>query len=227
MSSRPLPPPITLNSSTLDLLNQNGNDRHEDPNSSAQSPSDSSPRINPSVRTLTPQSPTVASPRTTFYQQSPVQSSDMLLPPSRREKRFQEYADSPASSRRSSWSTDRGGSAYGPFVSPFDESRGPSRTCSPDPMDTLNSQTISEKYNIMPSDGLLLFPIDKEDDDALHDPLEQDPNECDIWTRRGLVNVGGLAFIVLGLLCLFIGYPILYVINPYRSLQTRTNWLLS
>jgi len=226
MSSRPLPPPITLNSSTLDLLDQNGSGRYENPNSSVQSPSDSSPRINPSVRTLTPQSPTVASPRTAFYQQSPVQSSDMLLPPSR-EKRLQEYVDSPTSSRRSSWSTDRGGSSYGPFVSPFDDSRSPSRAGSPDLMDNFNSQTISEKYNIMPSEGLLIFPVDKEDDDALHDPLEQDPNECDIWTSRGLANVGGLAFIVLGLLCLFIGYPILYVINPYCFLLARTNWVLS
>ena len=226
MSSRTLPPPITLNSSTLDLLNRNGNVQHGNPNSSLQFPSDSSPRINPSMRTLTPQSPTVSSPRTAFYQQSPVQSSDMLLPPSR-QKRFQEYVDSPTSSRRSSWSVDHGGSTYGPFVSPFDESRGPSRACSPDALDALNSQTISEKYNIMPSDGLLLFPVDKEDDDALHDPSEQDPDECALWTRRGLVNVGGLAFIVLGLLCLFIGYPILYVIDPYRSLRTRTNWLLS
>ncbi|RPA97121.1 beta-glucan synthesis-associated [Choiromyces venosus 120613-1] len=206
--SRPFPPPVTLNSSTLDLLGRNGNGHDENTNGDVQSPSDSSPRTNPPLRALTPQSPTVGSPRTTFYQQSPVQSSDMLLPPSG-QRRFQEYVDSPTSSRRSSWSTDHRGSAFGPFVSPFDESRGSSRVGSPDPMDALNSQTISDKYNIIPSDGLLLFPVDKEDDDALHDPTEQDPNECDIWTKRGLVNVGGLAFIVLGLLCLFIGYPIL------------------
>ncbi|PWW77574.1 Glycoside Hydrolase Family 16 protein [Tuber magnatum] len=205
-SSRPFPPPVTLNSSALDLLGRNGNGQGGNLNStgSPQSPSDPSPRTNPPVRTLTPQSPTVASPRTAFYQQGLARSSDMLLPPSR-QKRFQEYVDSPTSSGRSGWSVDHGSSAYGPFVSPFDESRA----CSPDPMDTFNSQTIGERYNIMPSDGLLLFPVDKEDDDALHDPSEQDLNDCDIWTKRGFVNVGGLAFIVLGLFSLFIGYPVL------------------
>lgn len=80
-------------------------------------------------------------------------------------------------------------------------------------MDSLNSQTISEKYNITPSATLMLFPIDKEDDDALHDPTTQDDlRECDVFTKRGLVNVGGLAFIVLGILVLFIGYPVLYAI---------------
>jgi beta-glucan synthesis-associated protein KRE6 len=193
----PPPPPITLNSSTLDLLNQH-----------VPSDDDSTLRVIPPPRALTPQSPTAGSPRSTFYQQSPFESSDMLLPPTR-QRRFQEYLDSPSSSRRSSWSTDNGGPRYGPFVGVFDDSRGTSRTGSPDPMNTLNSQTISEKYSITPSAGLLLFPVDKEDDDALHDPTEQDANECDIFTKRGLLNVGGLGFIVLGVLVLFIGYPVM------------------
>jgi beta-glucan synthesis-associated protein KRE6 len=98
----------------------------------------------------------------------------------------------------------------GPFASPFDDSRAPSRAGSDD--DNLNTQTVSEKYNILPSAGLLLFPEDVEKDDWLHNP---DPNDkdrdCDIFSRRGLVNVGGLAFITIGILVLFIGYPILYV----------------
>lgn len=102
----------------------------------------------------------------------------MLLPLSR-QKRFQEYIDSPTPLRRSSWSADHGGSAYGPFVSPFDKSRDLARARSPGPMDTFNSQTISEICNIMPSDGLLLFPVGKHDG-ALHDPSEQDPDKCDI-----------------------------------------------
>ena len=71
---------------------------------------------------------------------------------------------------------------------------------------------MSEKFNIMPSAGLLLFPEDVEKDDWLHTP---DPNDrdkmqwSDLFSKRGLVNVGGLAFITLGLLVLFIGYPIL------------------
>lgn len=197
MSARP--PPITLNSSSQDILSELGGQRAGTPG-----------------RVLTPLSPTVSRAPSPFYQTASIaDSSELLIPP--RRGQFAPYQDSPTSSRRSSWSTDRGDSRYGPFSSPFDE--GGSRTGSPDNMDALNSQTISEKYNITPSAGLLLFPIDKEDDDALHDPAEQDDfRECDIFTKRGLVNVGGLGLIVLGVLVLFIGYPVLYVTFFYRYL---------
>jgi hypothetical protein len=50
-----------------------------------------------------------------------------------------------------------------------------------------------------------------EKDDYLHNPDPSDKDrECNIFTRRGIVNVGGLAFLVLGILTLFIGYPVLY-----------------
>lgn len=104
-----------------------------------------------------------------------------------------------------------------PFVSPFDDSRTPSRGGSED--DGVNTQTASEKYNILPSAGLLLFPEDIEKDDYLHNP---DPNDRDrmLWreflSKRGLVNVGGLILITLGILVLFIGYPILWV--PHKGL---------
>jgi len=101
----------------------------------------------------------------------------------------------------------------GPFSSPFDDSRAPSRAGSDD--EGVNTQTVSEKYNILPSAGLLLFPEDVEKDDYLHNP---DPNEregrmtcADLFSKRGLVNVGGLAFITLGIAMLFIGFPILFV----------------
>ena len=63
----------------------------------------------------------------------------------------------------------------------------------------------------MPSNGLLLFPEDVENDDYLHnpDPNEDNKRECDIFTKRGLVNVGGLSCITLCILVLFIGFPIL------------------
>lgn len=96
-------------------------------------------------------------------------------------------------------------------MSPFDDSRAPSRAGSDD--DNVNTQTVSEKYNILPSAGLLLFPEDVEKDDYLHNP---DPNDkdgklscADLFSRRGIVNVGGLALITIGILILFIGYPIL------------------
>lgn len=63
----------------------------------------------------------------------------------------------------------------------------------------------------MPSAGLLLFPEDVEKDDWLHnpDPSDRDREKCDIWNKRGMVNVGGLVLITLGVLVLFIGYPVL------------------
>jgi hypothetical protein len=114
------------------------------------------------------------------------------------------------SSRRTSWSSDAGSrdSRMGPFASPFDDSRAPSRAGSDD---DINTQTVSEKYNIMPSAGLLLFPEDVEKDDYLHNP---DPNDkepkCDIWNKRGMANLGGLLLLTAGVLTLFIGFPVLY-----------------
>lgn len=123
-------------------------------------------------------------------------------------------AESGYNSRRTSWSSGSVGSRDskygGPFASPFDDSRAPSRAGSDD--DGVNTQTVSEKYNILPSAGLLLFPEDVEKDDWLHnpDPNDRDGNNCsDLFSKRGLVNVGGLALITIGILILFIGYPIL------------------
>lgn len=76
----------------------------------------------------------------------------------------------------------------------------------------------------MPSAGLLLFPEDVEKDDWLHnpDPNEKDREKCDIFTKRGLLNVGGLAFITIGILVLFIGYPVLYeTFNPWLVCETN------
>jgi hypothetical protein len=85
---------------------------------------------------------------------------------------------------------------------------------------------VSEKYNIMPSAGLLLFPEDVEKDDYLHNPEpgDNDREKCDIWTKRGMTNVGGLAFIVIGVLVLFIGYPALYA-PPKWSVFSVSNLL--
>jgi len=116
-------------------------------------------------------------------------------------------------SRRTSWSSGSDGSRdsrYGPFASPFDDSRAPSRAGSDD--EGVNTQTVSEKYNILPSAGLLLFPEDVEKDDWLHtpDPNEREKMNCaDLFSARGMANMGGLAFITIGVLILFIGYPIL------------------
>jgi hypothetical protein len=149
-----------------------------------------------------------------LYQNAAIaDSAEHLLPPKKlrmsRQYRDESPMRSPSamSSRRSSWSSDMTG---GPFASPFDDSRAPSRAGSDD---DLNTQTVSEKFNILPSAGLLLFPEDVEKDDYLHnpDPNEKEKRDCNIFTRRGVVNVGGLAFFAIGLLVLFIGYPVLYV----------------
>jgi beta-glucan synthesis-associated protein KRE6 len=142
-------------------------------------------------------------------------STERLLPPQSRPNKIRDEEAgiktselSGFSSRRSSWDSDRSRESRG-FDNPFADSRGPSRTGSDD--ENVNTQTVSEKYNILPSAGLLLFPEDVEKDDYLHnpDPGGKEPNDCDIFTRRGFVNVGGLALITLGILVLFIGYPVL------------------
>lgn len=155
-------------------------------------------------------------------------SAELLLPPKKlkisRQYRDESPIQSPSgmSSRRSSWSSDFTRDSRGPFASPFDDSRAPSRAGSEE---DLNTQTVSEKFNILPSAGLLLFPEDVEKDDYLHnpDPNEKDKRDCDIFTRRGLVNVGGLAFMALGLLALFVGYPVLYALDQFYLLTLHAN----
>jgi hypothetical protein len=95
-------------------------------------------------------------------------------------------------------------------ISPFDDSMMPSTVCSSDD-GQVNTQTVAGKYNITPSAGLLIYPEDVEKDDWLHnpDPNEKDHLRCDLWNKRGLVNLGGLILITAGTLMLFIGYPVL------------------
>ena len=198
-----VPPHIRLNSGQEDLL------AHDIPGHGAS-------------RSLIPQRPGTAPQRSHLAQNqlySDVQDSqERLLPPARSTPNRPRDEASPApevsgfSSRRSSWDSERSRDSRG-FENPFADSRGPSRSESRADSDdeNVNTQTVSEKYNILPSAGLLLFPEDVEKDDYLHnpDPSEREPRDCDVFTRRGLVNVGGLALITLGILVLFIGYPVL------------------
>lgn len=147
--------------------------------------------------------------------------NEMLLPPGkmRAPRPYQDASDESAmSSRRTSWSSDAGSrDSRGPFASPFDDSRAPSRNGSDE---DINTQTVAEKYNIMPSAGLLLFPEDVEKDDYLHNPSPDDKDEprCDIWHKRGMMNLGGLLLLLFGVLALFIAYPALYSSSPLRLL---------
>lgn len=109
----------------------------------------------------------------------------------------------------------------GPFHTPFDDSRAPSRAGSDD--EGINTQTVSEKYNILPSAGLLLYPEDVEKDDYMHnpDPNDKDGVKCaELFSRRGLVNLGGLTFLTVGIMMLFIGYPVLYVAMRLLTFST-------
>lgn len=210
---RHAPPHIRIDDGGADLLNLQ-DDQHARPQPSRQ----------PSSRSLT-SSAGGAVPTGLYAAQAPgvQESAEHLLPPSRtRTRRFRDEdsvrspPQSGMNSRRTSWSSESAGSRSsrygGPFMTPFDDSRAPSRAGSED--DGVNTQTVSEKYNILPSAGLLLFPEDVEKDDYLHNP---DPNDkdkmkfSDLFTKRGFANVGGLLLITAGLLTLFIGYPIMYV----------------
>lgn len=150
----------------------------------------------------------------------PQESSEFLIPP-RPSHRLRDELDqslptrspdlSIMPSQRTSWSSAFGSHEiqnYG--FNPFGDSRAPSRSDSYD--SDVNTQTVSEKYNIMPTEGLLLFPEDVEKDDYLHNPdAGERDRRCDLFNRRGLMNVGGLTLLTLGFLTLFIGYPVMYV----------------
>lgn len=152
----------------------------------------------------------------------PQESSEFLIPP-RPSHRLRDELDQPTPtrspdlsimpSRRTSWSSAVGSHdtrTYG--FNPFVDSRAPSRSDSYD--SDVNTQTVSEKYNIMPTEGLLLFPEDVEKDDYLHNPdAGERDRRCELFNRRGIMNIGGLTLLTLGFLTLFIGYPVMYVFS--------------
>lgn len=194
-----VPPHIRLNSAQDDLL-------FNDPSGPS------------APRSLIPSRPSTAPQRSQFSHNhiySDVQdSSEQLLAPQTKIRDEHSRSPDPSAftSRRSSWDSERSRDSRG-FENPFADSRSPSRSGSKaDSEDeNVNTQTVSERFNILPSAGLLLFPEDVEKDDYLHnpDPKGKEERDCDIWTKRGIVNVGGLALITLGILTLFIGYPVL------------------
>lgn len=146
---------------------------------------------------------------------SPQESTDLLaLPPARSPSRGYDYNGhgdySNQSSRRSSWSSE-GGESRIYASNPFADSRAPSRAGSDE---DVNTQTVMEKFAITPNNDLLIYPEDVEKDDYLHNPAPEDKDrDCNICTRRGAINVGGLIFVTLGTLALFVAYPIMYVDN--------------
>lgn len=155
---------------------------------------------------------------TGLYKQKGANSSqEHLLPPPPARHRDEELPpfsslQSPTSdddSKRSTWSSDPPDwNSSSPTAvmhrSPFDD---PS-------IDDMNTQTVSEKFNISPLNainGLLIYPEDIEKDDWLHNPdsSDSDFDNCRFWNSRGVINCAGLMLIVIGILALFIGYPIM------------------
>ncbi|CAK1356293.1 unnamed protein product [Cercospora beticola] len=216
------PPQIRLNSGAGDILHINtdvGADSR--PHLATRQPSSRS--LTQPGRSGTAQSLRNAVSGNSLYSSAaPAESAELLLPPRKSKTRRFRDDDSPMrspsesgfNSRRTSWSSESAGSRDsrygGPFISPFDDSRAPSRAGSDE---GVNTQTVSEKFNILPGAGLLLFPEDVEKDDYLHNPDPNDKDDrlrcSDLLHRRGAVNLGGLALITIGILILFIGYPIL------------------
>jgi beta-glucan synthesis-associated protein KRE6 len=223
------PPHIRLNSGTQEARTDDNSPPAVRPSTARTNTARS--LTQPIRPTTAPQSPGIYSPTGPgVYSNADIAASaELLLPPKKlktRPYRDESPVRSPsAMSRRTSWSSDMTHDSRGPFASPFDDSRAPSRAGSED---DLNTQTVSEKFNILPSAGLLLFPEDVEKDDYLHnpDPNEKEQRDCNIFTKRGFMNVGGLAFFAIGLLVLFIGYPVLYVKSPPRAISHAASLLI-
>lgn len=165
-------------------------------------------------------------------------STDSLVPPrpaSRSRRRYRDFSpttptygfptgtpQSATSSRRSSISSVDshtglvGAAALPEFASspPHSHSSRTSRASSlagSDEEAALNTQTVSEKFSVVPSSGLLIYPSDVETDDWMHDPMKggKDKRDYSYWNKRSVVNVGGVAFIGLGVFALFVIFPIL------------------
>ena len=103
------------------------------------------------------------------------------------------------------------------MLTPYNESRGPSRPESVSSADGFTTQTVVQRFAIIPDETLIIHPEEIEQDDDLHNPdtLEKD-RDFRIWTKRGAVNVGGLALVMFGLLTLFIASPIMWVDLPLK-----------
>lgn len=83
--------------------------------------------------------------------------------------------------------------------------------------DDVSIYPMGEKFDVFAhADHLIVYPKDIEADDELHAPdgkkIDRDFN---FWTKRGLVNLGGLALLVGGILFLFIGYPVIFFVQNY------------
>ncbi|KAI5281214.1 hypothetical protein KEM54_003349, partial [Ascosphaera aggregata] len=82
-----------------------------------------------------------------------------------------------------------GGDAYA-----SDLSRAPSRAYSSSGADDdFNTQSVAEKFMILPDESMVLAPETVEPDDYLHNPDPADARrDLNFWNRRAFWNMGGL-----------------------------------
>lgn len=158
--------------------------------------------------------PTIPAPqyrRPIFRGSSTISRSSSRIATPSNGRYLSPYA-TPGASRRSSFvsrrlSTDTDASTHDLFWSGRND--GPyAFEHDPNSSIDLSTQTVTEKFDIGPTTSLLWDPAYVEDDDDLHDPTKDNPKrDTDIWTRRGMVNLGGLFLIIFGLLVIFIAVP--------------------
>lgn len=83
---------------------------------------------------------------------------------------------------------------------------------------------LSDRYSLSHNPfewGLDLSPNNKEDDDALHMPTTSPVSERRSWgfSKRGVGNCGCLFVVIIGILVLFIGWPVITSVQ-HRPLDT-------
>jgi hypothetical protein len=95
---------------------------------------------------------------------------------------------------------------------------------------SLNSDSKYPSGVVSHQRGIVPYPYDPAEDlnepldeeDVLHDPTGKEPKIGLTW--RGILNVGVLILLTLGLLCLFVFYPVLsYFRNNARNLAIDGN----
>ncbi len=114
-------------------------------------------------------------------------------------------------------------------MNPFSDSRPNSRDDSDADVTagllSTSSLAVSSKYAVGPDENLIQYPHEEEKDDYLHnyDPEEEIERDLNFCTPRGALNVGGLALIVLGIIGVFLIWPIVYAF-PYYYPRTHAQY---
>jgi len=88
---------------------------------------------------------------------------------------------------------------------------------------TLGSLTDPESYNLSADPeawGSHLSPTFLEEDDDLHKPDNRDRPSANLFTYRGLTNLGCIVILGVALLGLFLGYPLTYHFISRRAVSS-------